>query len=63
MNGNTQKLIWGIMGVLLVISGALYLASQDATNSRLDRIEARQVRMDERMQDIQAKFFELIRDR
>ena len=59
MNGKAEKLIWWIMGALLLVSGASSGALFGMIKSDIERIERRQVAMGEKIDRIQAEYYRI----
>jgi len=59
MNGNTQKLIWWILGALLVVTISLSSTLFGMIQRDLDRIEQRQSVIEDKIDQIQAQYYRI----
>ena len=59
IDGSTQKLVWWILGTLLVISLGLSSALFGMIKSDIDRIERRQSAMEKKIDQIQREYYRI----
>ena len=60
MNGSTQKLIWWLMGTLLVVSLSLSGALFSMIQSDIERIERSQATMGQKLDQIQREYSRIV---
>ena len=59
MNGSTQKLIWWLLGTLLVVSLGLSSSLFGMVTSDIDRIERHQSAMEQKLDQIQVEYYRI----
>jgi len=59
MNGNTQKLIWWILGALLVVTMSLSSTLFGMIQQDITRIEQRQVVIEQKIEQVQLEYYKI----
>jgi len=59
MNGNTQKLMWWILGALLVVTMSLSSTLFGMIQQDITRIEQRQIVIEQKIEQIQLEYYRI----